>query len=256
MKTAILDFGDPVGAYLRQQFEFDSPYTPDDIETIRGKSFSLMICTGAPGNRAEADFDPAADRAYVEKLIDCLAEVKAETPILLSTSDVFADPRNVDEEEFPTAEGLHPYGQHRLMLEKFFRKQFPKSYIVRLPTLFGAGLTDNVFHQLLEGEGLEEINLHSTYQYYPLARLWPDLQTIRRFQLSPAHLATEPIMTADLVRAFFPDLHPGGSPAPEIHYDILSRHYEYFNGQLPYLYTAQQIMTELAEFVPEAQPTA
>lgn len=89
----------------------------------------------------------------------------------------------------------------------------------------------------------------SVYQFYNLANLWRDMQTALGAGLKLWHPATEPVSAAELYRyltgkEFVNEL--GGVPA---HYDYKTVHAALFQGRNGYLYTKEQVLSDIKAFV-------
>jgi dTDP-4-dehydrorhamnose reductase len=246
MRSALIGYTGFVGGNLLRQRPFDAMYNSSNIERIGGESFDLVVCAGAPAAKWKANQDPHADRACLARLRDGLRRVRAEFCVLVSTVDVFGEPRGVDEETPPT--GATPYGQHRLELEHFVAEHFP-SLIVRLPALFGPGLKKNAVYDLLHHNQVEKIDSRGRFQFYDVRRLWGDVETAWAAGLPLVHLATEPVCMAEVAshafgQAFDNEL-PGEPPA----YDCRSRHADRWAGTDGYVASKEQVLASLAEFV-------
>ena len=227
-----------VGGALSRQASFDALYASRNIGSIRGKQFELVVCAGASAEKWRANQDPDADRAAIERLIEPLREVGCERFVLISTVDVYERPQGVDESA--PADAVHAYGRHRRMLEEFVQERFPRSFVLRLPGLFGHGLKKNLIFDLLHDHQVERIHPDGVYQYYPLAHLWADIQR----WIPLLNVACEPIATRELaLRCFGRELtaYPASAPA---RYDFRTRH-----APSGYLYDKAAVLRELQEFV-------
>ncbi len=139
MSNAIVGYTGFVGSNLIRQAEFEDFYNSQNIESIAGKSFDLLVCTAAPAEKWLANKEPIKDKENLQRLIKFLQQVTAKKVILISSIDVYNLPVEVDEDTSIDGENLQPYGKHRLELETAIQKQFDAS-VVRLPGLFGKGL--------------------------------------------------------------------------------------------------------------------
>lgn len=148
MNSAIIGYTGFVGSNLVRQVDFNSLYNSKNIESIIGKKFDLLVCSGAPAVKWLANKEPEKDLENIKRLTKCLGKVAAKKVILISTVDVYPLPVEVDEDTEIDLEVLHPYGKHRLELERFVEARFD-SLIVRLPGLFGDGLKKNIIYDLL-----------------------------------------------------------------------------------------------------------
>ena len=69
--------------------------------------------------------------------------------VLISTIDVFKNPKNVDENSEIDTEDLHAYGYHRYLLECWVRENYPDALIIRLPGLFGKNIKKNFIYDYI-----------------------------------------------------------------------------------------------------------
>lgn len=244
-----------VGSTLQKQTRFASLYRSTNIGQIDGRAFDTVVCAGAPAQKWLANREPEADRSNIEGLIDHLRTVECRTFILISTVDVFRSPVEVYEDSPVEESGLHPYGLHRRLLERFVQSRFPDHLIVRLPGLVGAGLRKNVLFDLLNEHNLEAIESRSVYQFYPMVRLWADIQTALHAGLRLVHLTAEPLSVARVCRHGFGrrfDQTLRGAPA---RYDMRTRHGEVFASGGHYLYNRRQIIQAIRAYV-RTEPVA
>ncbi|MEE4464877.1 pyridine nucleotide transhydrogenase, partial [Azotobacter chroococcum] len=149
MSNALIGFSGFVGSTLLKQGNFESIYRSTTIDGIDGQTFDTVVCAGAPAQKWIANREPEADRQKIDGLIAHLKTIQCKTFILVSTVDVFKSPVDVDEETPVEESGLHAYGLHRRLLEKFVESHFTNYLIVRLPGLVGPGLRKNVIFDFL-----------------------------------------------------------------------------------------------------------
>lgn len=236
MNNALIGSSGFVGTTLQKQAQFTSLYRSTNIADIGYQDFDTIVCAGAPAQKWIANRAPEADRDKIEGLISHLKTVKCKTFILVSTVDVFKKPIGVDESTPVDETGLHAYGLHRHMLEKFVASHFTNHLIVRLPGLVGPGLRKNVIFDFLNDNNVHTIDSRGLFQFYPMVNLWYDMQTALRHGLRLVHLTAEPISVADVSdqgfgRPFSQDL--GGTAAA---YDMRTRHAEFFGAAGDYQY--------------------
>lgn len=240
MKSALVGFTGFIGSTLRRQKQFDKLYNSANIHDIRGERFDVLVCAAAPAQKWLANKKPEDDYNKIIQLIENLREVKCKKFILISTVDVFQNPVLVYEDSEVYSENLHPYGKHRLLLERFVSSHFTDHMIVRLPGLVGPGLRKNVVFDFLNSNNLHAIDSRSVYQFYPVVNLWFDIQTSMEAGLSLIHLTAEPISVRDVAKFGFGinfeqklDLNP-------VKYDFRSRYAHLFGNRIDYQYTSQE----------------
>ena len=165
MENALIGFSGFVGSTLLKQAHFSALFRSTNIHEIENREFDVVVCAGAPAQKWIANRDPADDRKKIESLINHLRAIKCKTFILISTVDVFKEPIGVDESTLVDESGLHAYGLHRRLLEKFVEQYFPSHLIVRLPGLVGPGLRKNVIFDFLNNNNLHAIESRGVFQF-------------------------------------------------------------------------------------------
>jgi nucleoside-diphosphate-sugar epimerase len=248
VKRALVGWSGFVGGNLLRQAAFDDRYRSTDIEEIAGRRYSLVVCAGAPAEKWKANRDPDADRASLERLAAALERAEIAELVLISTVDVYPEPVGVDEATPIDPAAGQPYGRHRLALERRLAARFD-ARVLRLPALFGPGIKKNVVYDFLHGNALELIPAGGVFQFYPLARLWADVERARAAGLRLANLATEPVSVREIAREAFglEFENPKVSAAPR--YDFRTRHAELFGGRAGYLLRRAEVLAELRAFV-------
>lgn len=242
MSNALIGYSGFVGSTLMKQGRFDELYRSTNINTIDARSFDLVVCAGAPAQKWIANADPEGDRQKIDGLIERLSTLTCETFVLISTVDVFKDPRGVDENSIVDEKGLHPYGLNRLRLERFVAQNFPRHLIVRLPGLVGPGLRKNVIFDLLNDNNLNAIESRSVFQFYPMVNLWYDIETALRASLDLVHLTAEPVEVAEVAMAGFGQEFTNTLERPPVQYDMRSCHGQCFGVDSPYQYNKRETL--------------
>lgn len=247
-ESALIGYTGFVGSNLLRQRSFDACFNSSNVEAIAGRSFDLVVCAGAPAEKWKANADPERDSDIVERLTRALEHVNANKLVLISTVDVFLEPRDVDEESPVPLAGLHAYGRHRRRLEQIVASRF-ETHIVRLGGLFGRGLKKNVIYDFLHENQTERIDARSVFQFYDLRRLWRDITTAIDNELSLVHLATEPVSVAEVARAGFGIEFTNQTPAPPAQYDVHTRYAPLFGGSGSYIEAKSTELAAIASFV-------
>lgn len=237
--SALIGFSGFVGSTLLKQTAFESLYRSTNIGEIEGKTFDHVVCAGAPAQKWIANREPEADRKNIEQLITHLSTIKCQQFILISTVDVFQNPVGVNEDTAIEEKGLHAYGLHRRLLEKFVEQHFANHLIVRLPGLVGPGLRKNIIFDFLNNNNLHAIESRGVFQFYPMVNLWYDIQTALAAGLRLVHLTAAPISVADISQQGFGKPFTLELSNPPAKYDMRTRHAEVFGGTGEYQYTAR-----------------
>lgn len=248
MRTALVGYTGFVGGSLLRQFPTDDCFNSENIESLKGRSYDLLLCAGAPGVKWKANKEPEQDRASIDRLMVALALANAREVILISTVDVYPSPVAVDEDTWLDEHGGSPYGRHRLLLERFVQERFPTT-VVRLPGLFGDGLKKNVIYDLLHDNALDGVCPESVYQFYPLDRLWSDIVRVRRQQIPLVNFATEGVSVTELARRAFDVDFVNPREIAAARYDFRTKYADCLDGSGGYLYNKGQVLAAMAAFV-------
>lgn len=251
MKTALIGYTGFVGSSLRAQRSFEGLFNSTNFQDMAGQSFDLIVCAGLPATKWKINKDPQEDWIRILKLQSVLERVTTREFVLISTIDVYPGRTGQNEDApFPSLSEMNAYGYHRLLFECFTAHAFSKAAIVRLPGLFGTGLKKNVIFDLLHDNALEAINPASIFQWYPMTRLWRDIETVREAGLRVCNLFPEPIPTARILAELFPGKQVGQKAGPAVTYDMHTKHGDLFGCSLPnYMDTAEEVFDQLAHYV-------
>lgn len=242
-----------VGTTLKRQADFTAQYRSTDIDGIAGRDFDMVVCAGVPAQKWIADRDPEADIANIRGLADHLATITARGFVLVSTVDVFADSRGMDEDSAARPQGA--YGSNRLWLEHFVRDRFPKALIVRLPGLVGPGLRKNAVFDLRNDNALHAIDGRARYQFYPMVNLWCDLQAALSAGLELVHFTAAPLSIAEIADECFGRDFGNTLDRPPAAYDLHSRHAGVFGGSGPYLYSRRESLLAIRAYAQSEPPS-
>lgn len=240
MKNALIGFSGFVGSTLLKQAPFGALYRSTNIGEISGQLFDTVVCAGAPAQKWIANREPEADLEKIEGLIAHLKSMTCKTFVLISTVDVFKNPQGVDEDSAVDETGLHAYGLHRRLLEKFVEDHFSCYLIVRLPGLVGPGLRKNVIFDFLNDNNLHAIDSRSIFQFYPMVNLWYDIQIALDAGLKLVHLTAEPISVAEVsAQGFGKPFEQAQANSPAV-YDMRTRHAQLFGTSGHYQYSQRE----------------
>ena len=142
-----------------------------------------------------------------------------------------------------------------------FFKSFPElgNYYERL---------DNGFYRrrkldMEEEEKVEEIfrklnfsalnftDSRSVYQFYPLSRLWKDIQKALEMEIRLWNPATEPVSAAEVYRYLTGERFVNEIPSSPVYYDYRTKYAENFGGKEGYIMSKDQVLKEIGDFVAE-----
>lgn len=240
MTDALIGYTGFVGSTLLKQSQFEALYRSTTIGEIAGRTFDTLACAGAPAQKWIANREPEQDREKIEGLIAHLKTVKCKTFILISTVDVFKNAMGVDEDTPVDESGLHAYGLHRRLLEKFVESHFDNHLIVRLPGLVGPGLRKNVIFDFQNDNNLQAIDSRGIFQFYPMVNLWYDIQVALNAGLKLVHFTAEPISVASVALEGFGKVFDNSFSGPAATYDMQTKHAQVFGASGRYQYSARE----------------
>ena len=237
-----------VGSTIARARTFDAYYRSTDIDSMRGRSFDLVVCAGVRAEKWLANRDPVGDAAGIARLTDVLETVQIGQLVLISSVDVYPSPSHVDElTAIDPTEG-HPYGRHRLALERLCAARFGTT-VVRLPGLCGQGLKKNAIFDLFNENAVDRIHPDSTFQFYDLTQLWHDIERLRAAGIALVNLTAEPVSMREVAaEAFDRVLYPAPDVSPAA-YDVRSRYAEQFGGSGGYWYDRAATLGAISRFV-------
>jgi nucleoside-diphosphate-sugar epimerase len=248
MSSALIGSTGFVGTSLLRQRVFDRHFHSANIDALANERYSLIVCAGAPAQKWIANHDPAADRARLESLLGALASVECERLVLISTVDVFANPIAVDENSPVDESGLHAYGKHRREIELLVERRFPEMLIVRLPGLVGPGLRKNAVYDFHNDNNLSAVDSRAVYQFYPMVRLWQDIEVALSAGLRLVHLTAEPVSAAEVSRAGFGREFRNELTGEPARYDFRSRHAALFGADGAYQYSKRESLLAVCSY--------
>jgi hypothetical protein len=248
MQSALIGFTGFVGGNLARQASFTDLYNSQNVETIAGRQFDLLVCAAAPGAKWKANAEPENDRRAIARLQGCIARARAKKLVLISTVDVYRQPVEVDEETSIDPAQVAPYGQHRYELEQFVSSRFD-TLVVRLPALFGLGLKKNIVYDFMHGNCVDKIHCESVFQFYAMNRLWGDICRALECGLKLINLATEPVAVYEVAERGFGWSFRNKPDTPPARYDMKTRFAHLYGSSGGYLYQKEQVLAALVDFV-------
>ena len=250
MKVAIVGYSGLIGSHILAAHPKAALFNSQNIQELRGKSFDLMFLSTLPAEKWKANKFPETDKLVVEKVSENLSHVSSRDTVLISTVDVFAKPRGVEEGDTPGKFGNTCYGSNRFQFEEFVTSHFPNTWIARLPALVGTGLKKNVIYDLKHGKSVIDTPRNSTFQFYPLSRINFDLQVIMRNPSSTYHIVAEPISLDALSTKLALDENLFG---PEVisapHYDVRTSKSALWETQGKYQVTQEESIRAVKEYL-------
>jgi len=100
----------------------------------------------------------------------------------------------------------------------------------------------------LEFSALNFTDSRNVYQFYPLSRLWSDIQILLESGITLWHPATEPVSAGELYRYMTGEEFVNELNNPLMDYDYKTVHYEMFEGKNGYICSKENLLEEIKKF--------
>lgn len=194
-----------IGKHLKCSIEapYDC-YSKKNINMIKNKNYDLVYCAGLSGNKNYVNNNGDEDLMNIFSLQENLSKAYISRFILISSIDIYDNNfKNQDENSFKISQ--ESYGKNRYFMEKWALEKYKNCHIIRLPELFGHGLSNNIIFDILNNNCLECINFNTSYQWYCISNLMDDIQKIIDKNIRIINLLSEPVETIWLISKCFPN---------------------------------------------------
>jgi len=246
--NALIGYSGFVGSNIKNQQHFEYLFDKTNISDIVGKSFDLVVCSGAPGVKWLANSKPNQDYKSIKNLISNIKQISAGHVVLISTIDVYHEFDGVNEHTAIQKGKLQPYGKHRRVLEEYVDNKF-NSTIIRLPGIFGNGLRGNIIYDFLNN-ACEYIPYKGLVQLYSLDNIWNDISVAMDNNLNIINLATEPLSINEISNKIFKKKKSiGKNFRNSPYYNMHTAHGQIWGRDSKYLYSKKSILDDLTRFV-------
>lgn len=149
MTTALVGYTGFVGSNIYDSGKIDAAYNSKNIEEAYGTNPDLLIYAGLRAEKYLANSAPEKDMGLIVQAEENILKINPKKLVLISTIDVFKEPRNVDEDSAIDTVDLHAYGYNRYQLELWVREKYPDALIIRLPALFGKNIKKNFIYDYI-----------------------------------------------------------------------------------------------------------
>ena len=200
MKKALIGYSGLVGSSI-DNVQFDHLINRRNIaDFVKGNpEVAELYVAAGDARKWLALKDENSFRSNSEELVKQIVKIKAKKVILFSTIDVYDGKNGVVESVVP--EPIHPYGKISHERENQILESFPQVQIIRLPGLFGKGLSKNFIFDLLNSreDYIYSQNLNSQFQYYDLSRL--DV-FVKSCSDNIVNLVTEPVTIKEILSTY------------------------------------------------------
>lgn len=257
--------------YARARNRIEGVFNTQNIEKAYGLEPDVLIFAGLRHDRRLAAKAPYEDYELVLEAQKNIRKINPNRLVLISTMEVYKNPVGVDEENSVFAagsgrsgkSGIQPYGLNRYYFEEWVRKNYPDSLIVRLAIPYGLNQRRNYIQDIMKLR-IGQADPKSTYQFYPLSRLWEDIQTGLLEKLTLVNLASEPISVAELYKCITGNELPAAQNKPIAkldkakvdvfdlglqNRDVLSVHAQLFGGSEHYVCRKEEILSNIKQYI-------
>ena len=233
-----------VGSYLLENMVFEKFAHKSDISSLANIATDVLICAGMPATKWLANENPEEDFTNMNCLWDVVQTICAESPILISTIDVYSDPIAVDENTPACLSGLEAYGTNRAILESRFLRKFPHGHVIRLPGLFSRGLRKNLIFDLINSraEQFMKVNADSLFQFFNLEDLPGVIKFVLYEKIPILNVSSEPIQAQEVADIFDRKLSPTG---PLVQYDMQTIYGKKFGVEGRYLFRKESVLRDI-----------
>ncbi len=251
--------------FARASNRIDGIFNTQNIEKAYGLEPDVLIYAGLKPDRELAERAPYQ---HLEKVLEAQETIRKINPykiVLISSTDVYKNPVGVDEENSVFAvgsdkadkKGISPYNLNRYYLEEWVRKYYPESLIMRLAVPYGLNYKHNYIRRFADEKEMKWVDSNSKYQFYPLSRIWEDIQTALAEKLTLLNLTSEPITAGELFKELtgreLPQKADKDARKKLVQtYDVMSIHAGLFGGSEHYICKKSEIMGSIRQFLQDA----
>ena len=192
--------------YVRASNRIEGVYDTQNVEKAYGLEPDVLVFAAL---RSDKEFAHRAPYDDYERVLEAQRTIKKINPaklVLISTTDVYKNPVGVDEENSVFAvgsdkadkEGIMPYNLNRYYFEAWARKNYPDLLIMRLARPYGLNPKSSFLKDFTDENFVKQIDSKSKYQFYPLSRIWEDIQTAIAENLPIVNMTSEPISAGEI----------------------------------------------------------
>lgn len=250
--NALIGFSGFVGSVLLESISTNIDlYNSTNISNIHKKHYDCLYISAIQAKKWWANQNEKEDKNLIDNLFAHLKTVKANKVVFISTVDVYQPPLNADEDTSSNKD-IHAYGANRLYAEEKIKSLFDDVHIIRLQGLVANNLSKNIIFDLKNKNILETINPDSALQWYPLSRLYKDIEKVIEHNIPLINLSVEPVKTQNII-----DIAPltadekqsvSTKPANAAFYDVKSKYAELFGGSDGYIVSAEESLAEIKKY--------
>jgi len=115
---------------------------------------------------------------------------------------------------------------------------------------------EQLLKETFQGLGFTALNFtdsRNAYQFYPLSRLWEDLQTALEAAIPLWHPATEPVSAGEVYRYLTGEEFVNHIAPQPIYYNYKTKYADVFGGRDGYLMGKDAVLSDIKKFVEGAR---
>ena len=241
--------------YVRARNRIEGVYDIHNIEKAYGLEPDVLVFAALSSDRRLAASAPYEDYERVMEAQRNIRKINPAKLVIMSTTGVYKNPSGVNEENsiFEVGnnkvekEGIDPYNLNRYYFEEWAKRTYPELLIMRLAKPYGLNDKSNFIKGLADEDVMKHIDPKSKYQFYPLGRIWEDIQTAIAENIRVVNMTSEPVAAEEIYSSL-----TGKSldqPAEDnvekktlITQDVMTIHAKKFGGNGNYICTKSEIL--------------
>ena len=97
----------------------------------------------------------------------------------------------------------YAYGNNRMKLEEFVKKNFNSYHILRLPIVYGKNFSKNFLYDLINRKNLDQLNGNDKVQIYEVSNLKKHLAYSEKKKITELNISSKPIKIEYISKKFF-----------------------------------------------------
>lgn len=245
--------------YVRARNRIEGVYDIHNVEKAHGLEPDVLVFAALKSDRRLAERAPYED---YERVLEAQRNIRKINPaklVIISTTDVYRNPVGVDEENSIFAlgsdraekEGINPYNLNRYYFEEWAKKTYPELIIMRLARPYGLNAKDSSIRDFADGNIMKHVDSESKYQFYPLGRIWEDIQTAIAENIRIVNLTSEPITAGEIYNCLtgksLDELSDNAEERTLVTQDVMTIHAKKFGSNGNYICTKGEILAGLKQ---------
>jgi hypothetical protein len=139
------------------------------------------------------------------------------------------------------------YSENKEITNWNFQEEFNKYCIVRLPVVYGNELKKNIIYDLINKNQINNINPNDLLQYYPVNKLYLDINFSIKNNLSLVNLSSKPIKSSKIIRIFYKKNIIHKKKKIRRNYNMKTIYSKLWSKK-DYIYTEKYIIDDLTKF--------